>query len=80
LQSSSSQDDKREWKNTNPALGKTQIQAKMMTQLAMTDKACTERIKFVWQEMLSTTLRDKDKNFDSLEQYVDFRIVDTGAP
>jgi hypothetical protein len=52
----------------------------MMTQLESTDKACTERIKYVWHEMLSTTLRDKDKQFASLEEYVDFRIIDTGAP
>lgn len=51
-----------------------------MTQLASTDKACTERVERVWQEMISTTLRDKDKQFTSLDEYVDFRIVDTGAP
>jgi hypothetical protein len=61
-------------------LGKTQIQAKMMMQLASTDKACTERVKRVWQEMITTTLCDKDKQFASLDKYVDFRIVDTGAP
>ncbi|USP73611.1 fusicoccadiene synthase [Curvularia clavata] len=72
--------ENQEWKNTNPALGKTQIQAKMMTQLASADKACTERIKRVWQEMITTTLCDKDKQFTSLDEYVDFRIVDTGAP
>jgi hypothetical protein len=65
---------------TNPALGKTQIQAKIMTQLTATDKACAQRVKRVWQEMLCTTLRDKDRQFASLEDYVDFRIVDTGAP
>jgi hypothetical protein len=30
--------------------------------------------------MISTTLRDKDKQFASLDGYVDFRIVDTKAP
>jgi len=52
----------------------------MMTQLSSMDRACAERVKRVWKEMLSTTLRDKDKVFDSLEKYVDFRIIDTGAP
>lgn len=52
----------------------------MMTQLTATDKACAQRVKRVWQEMLSTTLRDKDRQFMSLEDYVDFRIIDTGAP
>ncbi|RMZ70974.1 fusicoccadiene synthase [Pyrenophora seminiperda CCB06] len=78
--SSSNHHEKQEWKNTNPALGKTQIQAKMMMQLASMDKACTERVKRVWQEMITTTLSDKDKQFASLDEYVDFRIVDTGAP
>jgi hypothetical protein len=72
--------DKHEWKNTNPALGRTQIQAKIMTQLASIDKSCTERVKNVWKEMITITLRDKDKCFTDLEGYVDFRMVDTGAP
>ncbi|KAF3052121.1 hypothetical protein E8E11_010999 [Didymella keratinophila] len=50
-----------EWSHINPALGKTQIQAKMMTQLTSTDKVCTQR-------------------FASLKDYIDIRIVDTGAP
>jgi ophiobolin F synthase len=69
-----------EWNHTNPALGKTQIQAKIMTQLTSIDKVCTQRVKDVWQEMLTTTLRDKDREFTSLEEYVDFRIVDGGTP
>lgn len=51
-----------------------------MTQLASVDKACTERVQHVWKEMLATTLRDKDKCFIDLEEYVDFRMVDAGAP
>jgi hypothetical protein len=30
--------------------------------------------------MLSTTLRDKAKDFSDLDEYIDFRIIDTGAP
>lgn len=30
--------------------------------------------------MLSTTLRDKLKDFTTLDEYLDFRIIDTGAP
>jgi hypothetical protein len=52
----------------------------MMTQLASIDKACTERVKNVWKEMITTTLRDKDKWFTDLEEYVNFRMIDTGAP
>lgn len=55
------------------------MQAKMMTQLTSIDKVCTERVKQVWGEMLTTTLRDKDRGFASLEEYLEFRIVNTGA-
>jgi hypothetical protein len=64
----------------NPAIGKKQIEAKMVYHLTKTDKKCTERVMRVWKEMIATTVRDQDKNFRSLEEYVDFRIVDTGAP
>jgi hypothetical protein len=33
-----------------------------------------------WKTMLSTTLRDKSKDFADLDEYLDFRIIDTGAP
>jgi hypothetical protein len=56
------------------------MQAKMVLQLMNTDEVCTERVMGVWKTMISTTLRDKDKEFSSLDEYVDFRIVDTGAP
>jgi uncharacterized FlaG/YvyC family protein len=61
-------------------LGKKQIKSKMMLQLASTDKAASDRVMRVWEEMLATTVRDQNKNFSSLEEYVEFRIVDTGAP
>jgi hypothetical protein len=60
--------------------GRKQIQAKMMLELASTDKVCAERVMDVWKAMLSTTLKDKAKDFATLEDYLDFRIVDTGAP
>jgi hypothetical protein len=60
--------------------GRTQIQAKMMLGLTSTDKVCAERVMRVWKTMLSTTLKDKAKDFTTLEEYLDFRIVDTGAP
>jgi hypothetical protein len=51
-----------------------------MIQLASIDHACTERVKSVWKEMIDTTLRDKNKCFTHLEEYVNFRMIDTGAP
>lgn len=53
---------------------------KMFYQLMEIDKACADRVKRVWKEMLETTKCDQGKKFTSLEEYVDFRIVDTGAP
>jgi hypothetical protein len=61
-------------------LGREQIQAKMILKLTSTDKECAERVLKIWKTMISTTLRDKDKKFRSIEEYVDFRIIDTGAP
>jgi hypothetical protein len=60
--------------------GRKQIQAKMMLGLTSTDEACAERVMDVWKTMLSTTLKDKSKEFTTLEEYLDFRIIDTGAP
>ncbi|KAF1941360.1 terpenoid synthase [Clathrospora elynae] len=64
----------------NPAQGKTFIQAAMMSRLNAADDTCTERIQLAWKDMLRTTIRCKDTPFASLEEYIDFRIVDTGAP
>jgi hypothetical protein len=60
--------------------GRKQLQAKMVVQLTSTDSECAERVMRVWETMLSTTLKDKTSEFNTLEEYLDFRIVDTGAP
>jgi hypothetical protein len=60
--------------------GRKQIQAKMMLALTSTDNKCAERVMTTWKAMLSATLRDKPKEFTTLEDYVDFRILDTGGP
>jgi hypothetical protein len=52
----------------------------MMLQLNETDKVCAARVMDAWKTMLSTTLRDKAKDFSDLDEYIDFRIIDTGAP
>ena len=33
----------------------------------------------VWKTMLSRTLRDKTKDFANLEEYIEFRSIDTGG-
>lgn len=52
----------------------------MMLKLFSTDEQCAQRVKRVWKEMINTTLRCKDDSFNTLEDYVNFRIIDTGAP
>jgi hypothetical protein len=72
--------DSHEWKDTDPALARVQLQAKILTLFTSIDSACTERVKRKLKEALAMTLRDKNKHFDSLERYLEFRIVDSGAP
>ena len=60
--------------------GRKKIQAHMMHQLAAADRVCTDRVARVWKTMLATTHEGRCREFSSLEEYLDFRIVDTGAP
>ncbi|KAF9768247.1 hypothetical protein IL306_014475 [Fusarium sp. DS 682] len=56
------------------------IHEKIMNQLMQKDEACANRIAKVWKEMIATTMRDKSVSFESIEEYLEFRMVDTGAP
>jgi hypothetical protein len=51
----------------------------MMLELNATDKVAAERIADRWKTMLSTTVRERGRDFSDLEDYLDFRIVDTAA-
>ncbi|EFQ93661.1 hypothetical protein PTT_08883 [Pyrenophora teres f. teres 0-1] len=70
--------ERQEWKNV--AQGTAQIQAKMFTQFASIDNECAARVKRTLGEVNAVIKRDKDKHFDSMERYLDFRMVDSGAP
>ncbi|KAK3291208.1 isoprenoid synthase domain-containing protein [Chaetomium fimeti] len=59
--------------------GRKQIQAKIVSLLSETDKAGAARVMDVWKTMLSRTLRDKTKDFANLEEYIEFRSIDTGG-
>jgi ophiobolin F synthase len=50
-----------------------------MKRLAATDEACTKRVIRVWQDTVSTIRQDKNKPFGSIEEYIDFRLVDGGG-
>ncbi|KAH6843366.1 isoprenoid synthase domain-containing protein [Chaetomium sp. MPI-CAGE-AT-0009] len=63
----------------NLKAGRKQIQAKIVSMLSETDKIGAARIMDVWKTMLSRTLRDKTKDFANLEEYIEFRSIDTGG-
>jgi ophiobolin F synthase len=50
-----------------------------MTQLASVDGICAERVKSSWKEAFAIGSANKNKQFASLEEYVDFRVVDSAA-
>ncbi|EUC50502.1 hypothetical protein COCMIDRAFT_82073 [Bipolaris oryzae ATCC 44560] len=76
----SSHPEWKEWDSTNPVLGTAQIQAKIMMRLTSTDPACAERVLRAMRERAAISFLSKDREFSSLEDYLDFRVVDVSAP
>ncbi|CEN60910.1 hypothetical protein ASPCAL07581 [Aspergillus calidoustus] len=73
--------DETEYRTVRSILGTKQIQSKMLLELLAIDARCAEVVINSWKEMISTTAKqDKTQAFDTLEEYVDYRIIDTGAP
>lgn len=61
--------------------GTKQIQSKMLLELLSVDTHCAEVVIDAWKTMIDTTAKqDKTRTFSDLEEYVDYRIIDTGAP
>ena len=53
----------------------------MMLELLSIDPVCAEVVLDSWKTMIATTAKqDKAKPFSNLDEYVDYRIIDTGAP
>lgn len=70
-----------ECRTVRSTTGTKQIQSKMLLELLAIDKLCAEVVITAWKEMVATTAsRDKSCIFDGIEEYVDYRIIDTGAP
>ncbi|KAJ5889106.1 geranylgeranyl pyrophosphate synthase [Penicillium tannophilum] len=70
-----------EYRTVRSTTGTKQIQSKMLFELLAIDKLCAEVVITAWKEMVATTAsRDKSCIFDGIEEYVDYRIIDTGAP
>jgi hypothetical protein len=73
--------DETEYRTVRSILGTKQIQSKMLLELLAIDAPCAEVVINSWKEMISTTAKqDKTRAFETLEEYVDYRIIDTGAP
>ncbi|KAL3474415.1 isoprenoid synthase domain-containing protein [Aspergillus californicus] len=73
--------DETEYRTVRSVLGTKQIQSKMLLELLAIDPPCAEIVIDSWKTMISTTAKqDKTRPFETLEAYVDFRIIDTGAP
>ncbi|KAK5084535.1 hypothetical protein LTR05_005613 [Lithohypha guttulata] len=66
---------------TKAKAGSKKMQAKMVQGLTAIDPACAQVCIEAWKEMVNTTSRrDKDKPFTSMDEYLEYRIIDTGAP
>ncbi|KAJ5065742.1 isoprenoid synthase domain-containing protein [Bipolaris maydis] len=71
--------ERQEWKGTDPTLGRAQIQGKIMNELTSVDQACAERVRRTFKEAIALILREKGKQYGSLDEYLDFRLIDAGT-
>ncbi|CAG8178600.1 unnamed protein product, partial [Penicillium nalgiovense] len=70
-----------EYRTIRSKTGTEQIQSKMLLELLSIDKVCADVVIQSWKEMVATTTsRDKSTIFDNIEDYVEYRIIDSGAP
>jgi hypothetical protein len=62
--------------------GAKQMQAKIILGLFDIDQACGQRIVEKWKLGMSVTrlMKRERKTFKSLEEYLPYRSLDTGAP
>lgn len=72
--------DETEYRTVRCITGTKQIQSKMLLELLSINAPCAEIVIEAWKAMISTTTKqDKSRPFENLEDYVDYRIVDTGG-
>lgn len=48
--------------------------------LTTIDAPCGHRVKRAWKKCLNTTLHEKPASFNTLQEYLDYRIIDAGTP
>lgn len=62
-------------------LGATQMQSKIILDLFKLDEPCGQRILDMWKLGMTTTREmESRRRFQSFEEYLPFRSLDTGAP
>lgn len=62
-------------------VGSKQIRSKMMLEMLSVDPECANVAIDAWRFMVDTTAkRDKTIPFTNMEDSIDYRIMDTGAP
>ncbi|RAH67449.1 bifunctional terpene synthase/polyprenyl synthetase family protein [Aspergillus aculeatinus CBS 121060] len=73
--------DETEYRTVRSVTGTKQVQSKMLLELFAIDPACAQVVLDSWKTMIDTTAtQDKTRAFQDWEEYVDYRIIDTGAP
>ncbi|KAF3173025.1 hypothetical protein TWF788_009290 [Orbilia oligospora] len=65
-------------RGTQSIAGAEQLQSKILLELLETDLDCGKQLIEQWQEMVSTTITHS-KNFNNIDEYLEFRILDTGC-
>lgn len=66
-----------DYRTVRSATGTKQIQSKMLLELQAVDNPCAEVSIDSWKEMVATTAsRDKSCLFTTLDEYVDYRIIE----
>ena len=59
--------------------GNQRIQKKMMSQMVEIDKEGAERILASWKQWSQHSLTFKGARFESMEEYMEFRVIDCAA-
>ncbi|RAL16768.1 bifunctional terpene synthase/polyprenyl synthetase family protein [Aspergillus homomorphus CBS 101889] len=73
--------DETEYRTVRSVTGTKQVQSKMLLELFSIDPICAQVVLDSWKTMIDTTAtKDKTRAFRDWEEYVDYRIIDTGAP
>lgn len=65
---------------TKDRIRRRQLQAKMAVELLDTDTEKGTECLQLWKEMSDTFVQIRSLQFDTLDEYLSFRIIDAGCP